>query len=461
MDREPVIQTIGALAIATPYRSRELRVRPARRIDLVAHFSGAFDLSERQEVGHAARVAYLAHRVAEELGMGAEERASVLYVGLLHAAGTSPAIDGAPVELNAWVAERFGVGEAVREAVSAVLERWDGRGEPLGRAGTDIPLEALCVSAAHWASEYSDHVDHPLRARANLQRANGAELVPLVGPQVAEALYEVLRDDDTWLALFSDDAAGMVARLGVGEGKPSRRRVEEAVAAMGAVIDYSVREPGRAMRVSALARAMAGQLGFSEGARDVIGLAGHLLDIGQLGVPRRVLDKPSILTVEEMELMRRHPGLGARLLQHISGFDEITEWVEQHHERPDGRGYPEMLGEDEMGLPARILAVADAYWALRAHRPYRPAHTDEEAQAILRAGAERQFDLEVVTVLPDALGAAADVLAENGALLEDPGELVLDLAAVRAAIDIPAIELPSDAEDHDPGDDSGGDEAGD
>ena len=95
------------------------------------------------------------------------------------------------------------------------------------------------------------------------------------------------------------------------------------------------------------------------------------------------------------------------------------------------------------------------------HRIAPPRHTDEEAQAILRAGAERQFDLEVVTILPDALGAAADVLAENGALLEDPGELVLDLAAVRAAIDIPAIELPSDAEDDYPGDDSGGDEAGD
>ncbi len=449
MDREPVIQTIGALAVSTPFRARELRVRPARRIDLVAHFSGAFDLSERQEPGHGARIAYLAHRVAEELGMGAEERSSVLYVGLLHASGSSPALDGATVDLNAWVAERFGVGEGAREAVSAVSERWDGRGEPLGRAGTDIPLEALCVSAAHWASEYSDHVDHPLRARANLQRANGAELVPLVGPRVAGALYEVLRDDDTWLALFGDDPAGMVARLGVGEGKPSRRRVEEAVAAMGAVIDCSVREPGRAMRVSALARAMASQVGFSEGARDVIALAGHLLDIGQLGVPRRVLDKPSILTVDEMELMRRHPGLGARLLQRVPGFDEITEWVEQHHERPDGRGYPEMLGDEELGLPARILAVADAYWALRAHRPYRPAHTDEEAQAILRAGAARQFDADVVEILPEALVAASDVLAANGGPPEDDAELVLDLSAARAAahpVTKPAPGVRSDDE---------------
>ncbi|MCK9497123.1 MAG: HD domain-containing protein [Dehalococcoidia bacterium] len=420
--RSPDTQTFGALAIASPFRSRELRVRPARRIDLVAHFAGAFDLAEGQEPGHAARVAYLGHRVAEELGMGAEERSSVLHVGLLHASGVSPALDAEDVEANAWVAEQFGLSEVVREAARAVGEHWDGRGEPLGRAGTDVPLEALCVSAAHWACEYSDRVDHPLRARAALQRADSAELVPLVGPQVADALYEVLRDDETWLALFSDEPATMVARLGIGEGKPSRRRVEDATAAMGVVIDASVREAGRAVRVSTLARALAGFIGYSEGARDAIALAGHVLDIGQLGVPSRVLDKPSILTVEEMELMRRHPGMGARLLEGIPGFEEITTWVEQHHERPDGRGYPEMLGEDELTMPARILAVADAYWALRAHRPYRPSHTDEETQEILRAGAGRQFDADVVAVLPEALVSAEDVLAQGGASEDGGGD---------------------------------------
>lgn len=415
MDRDPVIQTIGALAIATPYRARELRIRPARRVDLLARFSGAFDLAEDQEPGHAARVAYLAHRIAEELGMSAEERASVLHVGLLHAAGVSPMLDSTEAEGNAWVAEQFGLPEAVQDAARAVYERWDGRGEPLGRVATDIAPEALCVSAAHWASEYSDHVDHPLRARASLQRADRADLVPLVGPDVADALYEVLRDDETWLAMFTDDPSGMVARLGSAEGKPSRRRAEEATVAMGVVIDHSVREPGRAVRVSTLAQAMAACLGFSQGAQDTIGLAGHILDIGQLGVPRRVVEKPSILTVEEMELMRRHPGTGARLLDGIPGFEEVALWVEQHHERPDGRGYPEMLGEEDLGVPPRILAVADAYWALRAHRPYRPAHTADEALGILRASAGRQFDADVVMALPDALDAASDVLNGLGA----------------------------------------------
>ncbi len=411
MDRNSAPRTLGALAVATPFRSsRETRVRPARRIDLLVHFAGAFDLVEEQSVGHAARIAYLAHCVAENLRLSAEERARVLHVGLLHEAGAALPHEAAP-EASAWVAERFGLDAQVVEAVRAARERWDGSGGPLGLAGTAIPVEALCVRAAHWAAEYTDHVDHPLRARASLQRADEAELIPLVGADVADALRDVLRDDQTWLAVYGEDLPGHVARLGVSEGKPSRRRVEEAVAAMGAVVDAALREPERGAHVSALARALAARLGLSDGTCETVALAGYLLDIGQMAVPPEILDKPSILTVEEMELMRRHPGIGARLLEAIPGFDEVAAWVEEHHERPDGRGYPEMLDDDDLGLAPRILAVADAYWALRAHRPYRPAHGPEEALDILLAGAGRQFDADVVEALPAALETVEQVLS--------------------------------------------------
>ncbi len=409
MDRNDVPRTVGALAVATSFRSgRELRVRPARRIDLLVHFAGAFDLVEDQAVGHASRIAYLGHAVADAVGLTTEERARVLHVGLLHRAGAALHEDD-PDDSGAWVAERFGLDSQVAEAVRATRERWDGRG-PLGLSATDIPVEALCVSAAHWVAEYTDHVEHPLRARASLQRADESELAPLVGPDIADALREVVRDDQTWLAVFSDDLPGLVARLGVGEGKPSRRRVEEATRAMGEVLDAAFREPGRAHQVSALARSLAAHLGLADGACEAIAVAGHVLDIGQLGVPPHILEKPSILTVDEMELMRRHPGLGARMLERVPGFEEISSWVEQHHERPDGRGYPEMLTDDELPLAPRILAVADAYWALRAERPYRPAHGPEEALEILRAGAGRQFDADVVESLPASLEAAAQVL---------------------------------------------------
>ncbi|MEX2373611.1 MAG: HD domain-containing phosphohydrolase [Dehalococcoidia bacterium] len=405
---------MGSLAVATSMGAgRELRVRPARRIDLLAHFSGAFDLAEDQRPGHAARVAYLGSRVAEALHLGTEEQARVLHVGLLHDSGLGLRAEGMEADAAAWVARRFGLEAQIEEAVRATSERWDGRGRPLGLSGTEIPVEALCVSAAHWACEFADHVDHPLRARASLQRAHESELIPIVGAEVAEVLRDVLREDETWLAVFGDDIAGLVARLGVGEGKPSRRRVEEATEAMGAVIDAAVREPGRAFAVAAVSRALGAQLGLSEGACEMLAVAGHLLDIGQLGVPRTILGKPSILTVDEMELMRRHPGVGGRLVAGVPGFEDVADWLEQHHERPDGRGYPEMLADDELPLPPRILAVADTYWALRAHRPYRAAYEAQHALETLHAGAGKQFDAEIVEALPAALEVADLVLAQR------------------------------------------------
>ena len=197
MDRHTATQTVGSLAIATSYSpSRESAVRPARRVDLLVHIAGGFDLAEEQPMGHAVRVSYLASRVASTLELGTEAQLRVLNTGLLHGSGegiqSAFLSDDATSAGAAWVAERVGFNSQVVDAVRAVGERWDGKGSPLGMVATDIPVGALCVSAAHWACEYLDSVEHPLRARAALQRADESELLALVGPLVTEALQQVL-----------------------------------------------------------------------------------------------------------------------------------------------------------------------------------------------------------------------------------------------------------------------------
>lgn len=403
----------GALALTSPVYARELRVRAARRRDLLAHFAGAFDLAEECAPGHAAGVAYLAHQVALALGLGPAGALHALDAGLVHASGEAINTGLTPSAGNAWVAAEFGLDEAACDIAAAVHERWDGSGA-LGRARTDIPAEALCVTAAHWVAEFADGIGHPLRARAQIGRSIEASLTPLVGPIVADALRTVLREDETWMTVFGDNLAGAVAQLGLTEVRPSVGQVYAAAHAMGQVIDASAREPGRALRVSVLASELAAELRMPEGACDLVGVAGYLLDIGQLGVPRGILGKPSILTVDEMELMRRHPGMGARLLESIPGFDELSTWVEQHHERPDGRGYPNMLDADELSLPALILSVADTYWALRARRPYRNGHSEEETLRILHESAGQHYDADVVSALEGALPRTLETLAATG-----------------------------------------------
>jgi diguanylate cyclase (GGDEF)-like protein len=135
-------------------------------------------------------------------------------------------------------------------------------------------------------------------------------------------------------------------------------------------------------------------------------IAGVLHDIGKIGVSDEILRKPGKLDAAEWADMRRHPGLGARILAN-AGLHDVAGWVLAHHERIDGAGYPAGLAGDDIPLEARVLAVADAFEAMIADRPYRRAMAHEAALAELERCAGSQFDPEVVAAF---LACAAEPL---------------------------------------------------
>jgi putative nucleotidyltransferase with HDIG domain len=139
---------------------------------------------------------------------------------------------------------------------------------------------------------------------------------------------------------------------------------------------------------------------------DVLRLGALLHDIGKIGVSDAVLRKPGPLTAEEFEQIKRHPGLGARILRQVPFLSPHLSIVELHHERPDGRGYPFGLRADDIPLAARIVHVADAFDAITSARAYRPARTHGEALAELRRGSGTQFDPVSVDALVAALPSA-------------------------------------------------------
>ncbi|HAA02079.1 MAG TPA: hypothetical protein DCE18_01765, partial [Syntrophobacteraceae bacterium] len=155
---------------------------------------------------------------------------------------------------------------------------------------------------------------------------------------------------------------------------------------------------GHSQRVTNLALEIARALGPSQTEMDVLHRAALLHDIGKLGIPAAILDKPTTLEVEEFRLIREHPRMGARILEPISAYSEVLPVVLQHHERFDGRGYPNCLSGDAITLGARILAVADVYDALVSDRPYRTGWTPQQAAELFRQEAGRQFDPLVVEV---------------------------------------------------------------
>lgn len=153
---------------------------------------------------------------------------------------------------------------------------------------------------------------------------------------------------------------------------------------------------GHSHRVTLYALEIATELGLADEQQDLLRVAGLMHDVGKIGVPEAILRKPGPLTSEERIEMERHPVHGARIVEPIKQLHPILPGVRWHHERLDGKGYPDHLVGDAIPLQARILAVADAYDAMTSDRPYRQSLPTEVALEELRQGQGRQWATDIV-----------------------------------------------------------------
>lgn len=191
-----------------------------------------------------------------------------------------------------------------------------------------------------------------------------------------------------------------------------RHTVEGAVEAMGAMI--AARDPytaGHEKRVTELAVAIAAEMGRDEAAIESLRLAGLVHDVGKLTVPAEILNKPSLLTPIEFELIKGHAAAAHEILKPIDFEHPVADIVAQHHERRDGSGYPAGLKDDEILPEARILAVADVVEAMASHRPYRAALGIEAALEEVRSGAGTRYEAAAV--------AACERVFERGFVFHD------------------------------------------
>ena len=161
---------------------------------------------------------------------------------------------------------------------------------------------------------------------------------------------------------------------------------------------------GHTRRVALRAVQVGEKLGMSPERLRTLAAGGLLHDIGKLSIPAAILEKPSRLTEDAYETIKRHPELGEQLLRELGGFAPgVHRLVLGHHERLDGSGYPHKLERDDLDLETRVLGVCDVYDALVSTRVYRDAWTHERAMALLREGAGREFDPRCVTALARVL----------------------------------------------------------
>jgi HD-GYP domain-containing protein (c-di-GMP phosphodiesterase class II) len=295
--------------------------------------------------------------------------------------------------------ERLGLEQAVRETVAQSFERWDGRGEPAGLVGEQILTTARVVNLADAAAAYHRAAGVEAAVEVARERA-GSQFDPGLVEAFAAAAEQIFAEVDAaepWAV--------------VAAGRTPRRPLagEELDSALEALADFvDVKSPftiGHSRGVARLVAAAAPGLGLGAEETELARRAALVHDLGRLGVPNTVWDKPGPLTPAELERARMHVYLGERMLSSSAALAPLAAIAVQHHERLDGSGYPRGLAGGAISPSGRLLAAADCYQARIEPRPHRPAQTPEEAAAGLRE--------EVAARLLDS-GAVEAVLAAAG-----------------------------------------------
>ncbi len=278
------------------------------------------------------------------------------------------------------LADRLGLGDAVRRPLLQAFERWDGKGTP-GRVGHDDV--AVATRLVHLADnvEAFDALGGPDAAVAVARERRGTQFDPALVDTFCDHAREILAD------LGDLSAWEEVIALDPTLGAPMDEGLfEDALAAFGDFAD--LKDPtrtGHSRAVAALAGGAASFLGLPRPEVTTIRRAGWVHDVGVIGVSSTVWTEPGRWSFGQRERARTHPYLTERMLARSPSLRRIGQCAALHHERLDGSGYPKGLAADALPISARLLAAADVYEALGRPRPHRPAVEAAEAERVLRA----------------------------------------------------------------------------
>src|SRR5438094_586489 len=290
---------------------------------------------------------------------------------------------GQPMEhvlRECMIALRLGLQSAVQEAVGASYEQWNGKGWPAGLAGDRIPIAARLSQFAEFV-EVAHRLGGVKAALALAERRGGSQFDPSLSAALRadpEGVLGGLDSTQTWDSVIDAEPSLRVTVAG-----------DDFDRALLAIADFvDLKSPytlGHARAVADLAAETAIRLGLPEDEVIMLRRAALVHDLGRLGVSNAIWDKPGPLGAGEWERVRMHPYLTERMLHQSAALAPLGSIAAQLRERLDGSGYPRGLSGPAIARPARVLAAADAYQAMREPRPHRLARTAGDAAAELQA----------------------------------------------------------------------------
>jgi len=417
-----------------------LRKIPINLWNLVSPLARTFDLMNPALGDHCLRVAYLAMRLAEELEWPAWRRREVAIAGALHDIGAfslaerldmlefETADQGTHARAGYILLREFKPFERIAETVLHHHLPWrNGQGERVD--GSPVPEGSHLVHLADRTAVLFRKEEPVLGQipgiRASIRERSGSWFAPAY----VDALLRLCDRDYIWMEI-SSGAMEDSLRLSLGM-ETIDTDIGEFVGfsrLVCRIIDFkSEFTATHSSGVAAAGRSLASLIGFSRQECQMFEIAAYLHDLGKLAVPSEILEKRERLTQAEWGVMRTHAYYTYQILSPIEALNLVASWSSLHQERLDGSGYPFHVGEDDLPLGARVMAVADVFTGITENRPYRKGMAREEALGVLHGMVEKgELDARLVSLLEthfDAINRAredaqAEAVREYGAFRE-------------------------------------------
>lgn len=417
-----------------------LRNIPVNLWNLVSPLVKTFDLMNPALGDHCLRVAYLAMRLTEELGWPAWRRRETAIAGALHDIGAfslaerldlmefETADRGAHARAGYLLLREFKPFERIAETVLHHHLHWrNGQGERVD--GSPVPEGSHLLHLADRTAVLFRR-DAPVLGqipgiRASIRERSGSWFVP----SYVEALLRLCDRDYIWLEI-SSGAMGDSLRhsLGMETIDTDIREFLDFSRLVCRIVDFKSKFTAtHSSGVAAVGKTLASLVGFSRQECVMFEIAAYLHDLGKMAIPSEILEKRDRLTQAEWGVMRTHVYYTYQILNPIEVLNLVASWSSLHQERLDGSGYPFHVGEDDLPLGARLMAVADVFTGITENRPYRKGMTREEALGVLHGmAAKGELDARLIALLEinyDAIHRAreeaqAQAVREYGAFRE-------------------------------------------
>lgn len=379
--------------------------------DLTVCLSDAIDLVCPALVHHHKQVSFISASIGEAMGLSNEILKDLVLAGALHDIGAlslSDRLETLSFETNDMhdhatkgnlllsLFEPFShIGTIVRHH----HRYWNNNQNAAN--GIQVPLESYIIHCA-------DRIAVQINSRDNIL----SQVDEIVGkikeykkmfmPEVVEAFCKIAQREQFWLDIVSSTVFRVLRqKVRLQSLVLNLDELKKLALFFSHIIDFRSKFTAtHSCGVAATAQLLAGYAGFSKRECEIMGIAGHVHDLGKLAIPKEILEKPGKLTKEEFEIIRTHTYHTYRILDTLQDFDTINTWASFHHERLNGNGYPFHHNGDVLSLGSRIMCVADVFTAITEDRPYRKGMSPEDTVAVLKTMArENSLDGRIVALL--------------------------------------------------------------